>query len=75
MAIVVRSKTQIGNRAIEQSRSNVIDPEYELIDPNPNIFALFQQFNEEFFEGRVKNDKNMFLNRKFITYVYWISYP
>ena len=31
------------------SKKSLIDPEWELIDPNPDIFVLFQQFNKTFF--------------------------
>ncbi|GAV06906.1 hypothetical protein RvY_16816-2 [Ramazzottius varieornatus] len=32
---------------------SLIDPEWETIDPNPDIYALFQQFNREFFWGKL----------------------
>jgi len=28
---------------------NVVDKQWELIDPNPDIYVLFQQFNHQFF--------------------------
>lgn len=32
---------------------NLIDPSYELIDPTPDIFALFIQFNDQFFYNQL----------------------
>ncbi len=32
---------------------NVVDKQWELIDPNPNIHILFQQFNHQFFYGKL----------------------
>jgi hypothetical protein len=32
---------------------SVIDPVWETTDPNPDVHALFQQFNEQYFWGRL----------------------
>lgn len=32
---------------------DVVDKRWELIDPNPNIYELFQQFNGQFFYGKL----------------------
>lgn len=36
------------NQEINPTRS-LTDPEWELIDPNPDIYVLFDQFNQTFF--------------------------
>lgn len=35
-----------------KSRS-VVDPDWELIDPNPNVLAMFQEFNKTYFWGEL----------------------
>ncbi|XP_074594834.1 DNA-dependent metalloprotease SPRTN [Brevipalpus obovatus] len=48
-----------GNSSSSSSKSrcdSLIDPEWELIDPNPDIWALFQQFDERFFWGTLKRE-------------------
>nr|XP_002125958.1 sprT-like domain-containing protein Spartan [Ciona intestinalis] len=37
----------------KQGPTNIVDPQWELIDPNPNVFALFQEFNKQFFWKRL----------------------
>ena len=32
---------------------SLVDPEWETIDPNPDIYALFHQFSQEFFGGKL----------------------
>lgn len=32
---------------------SVVDKRWELIDPNPNIYELFQQFNDQFFYSQL----------------------
>jgi len=32
---------------------NVVDKQWELIDPNPDVHTLFQQFNHQFFYGKL----------------------
>lgn len=39
---------------LDQTQSmSVIDKQWELIDPNPNIYTLFQQFNQQFFYSKL----------------------
>ena len=35
---------------------SLVDPEWELIDPNPDIWVLFQHFDERFFWGTLKRE-------------------
>ncbi|ODN00040.1 SprT-like domain-containing protein Spartan [Orchesella cincta] len=35
------------------SKYSVVDSSWELVDPNPDIFELFAQFNQEFFWGKL----------------------
>lgn len=44
MALVLRTK---------QTTSSLVDTDWEFIDPNPDIIALFQQFDQKFFAGRL----------------------
>jgi hypothetical protein len=37
----------------EEKLSGIIDPGLDLIDPNPDLHALFSQFNQEFFWGKL----------------------
>ena len=37
----------------EEKLSGIIDPSLDLIDPNPDLHALFSQFNQEFFWGKL----------------------
>ncbi|XP_041352887.1 DNA-dependent metalloprotease SPRTN-like [Gigantopelta aegis] len=37
----------------EKTELSLIDPQWELTDPNPDIRALFLQYNDRFFEGRL----------------------
>lgn len=50
-----QSTSQINNeikKKTPQKRAmNLIDPSYELIDPNPNIHELFVLFSDQFFYG------------------------
>ena len=32
---------------------NLNDPEWELIDPNPDIHALYSSYNDLFFDGKL----------------------
>ena len=32
---------------------SLVDPQWEMLDPNPDIRALFLQFNDRFFWGRL----------------------
>ena len=36
------------NSSLKITKS-LVDPEWELIDPNPDIYVLFDQFNKTFF--------------------------
>ena len=35
--------------------SSIVDEEWEVIDPNPDIIALFLQFDDRFFHGKLKS--------------------
>lgn len=35
------------------SSCNIVDPELELLDPNPDIHQLFIEFNSTFFWGKL----------------------
>ncbi|CAL8120149.1 unnamed protein product [Orchesella dallaii] len=35
------------------SKYSIVDESWELVDPNPDIFLLFSQFNEEYFWGKL----------------------
>ncbi|KAH8241753.1 hypothetical protein KR038_003195, partial [Drosophila bunnanda] len=32
---------------------HLVHPEWELVDPNPDIYSMFQRFNEKFFQNRL----------------------
>lgn len=42
-----------GNNRYSDSGLSLVDPQWELIDPNPDIHALFLHFNDVFFHGRL----------------------
>ncbi|CRL07494.1 CLUMA_CG020461, isoform A [Clunio marinus] len=35
------------------STQNLVDPQWETLDPTPNIFSMFSTFNNKFFAGRL----------------------
>lgn len=43
--------TQI--KTLSHEKVNLIDPDYEFIDPNPDIRALFLEFNEKYFYSKL----------------------
>ena len=44
----IRQNSSNFNDKLFKSKS-LIDPDWELIDPNPDVFVLFQQFNKAYF--------------------------
>uniref|UniRef100_A0A7E4V284 Protein with SprT-like domain at the N terminus n=1 Tax=Panagrellus redivivus TaxID=6233 RepID=A0A7E4V284_PANRE len=42
---------------------SLVDPAYELIDPNPDLHASFIQFNDQFFEGKLASVTVSWSNR------------
>ncbi|CAF1605969.1 unnamed protein product [Adineta ricciae] len=41
------------NKITQIHPMNVVDQQWELTDPNPNIYTLFQQFNHQFFYSKL----------------------
>lgn len=52
---------------------NLVDPSYELIDPNPDIFLLFIQFNDQFFYGAL-GSCTVEWSKKMIRYVKFFNF-
>uniref|UniRef100_A0A914X9A1 SprT-like domain-containing protein n=1 Tax=Plectus sambesii TaxID=2011161 RepID=A0A914X9A1_9BILA len=38
-------------RSHEEQSDSLVDPSWELIDPTPDVHAMFLQFNDRFFDG------------------------
>jgi len=55
---------------------NVVDKQWELIDPNPNVHTLFQQFNHQFFYGKLDSvyvEWSKRMTRYIVQYVQFIN--
>ena len=37
------------SNTLPKTKKNLVDPEWELIDPNPDIYVLFEEFNKTYF--------------------------
>ena len=48
-----KTKKPLGEPQQEKLSVSLIDPSWELIDPNPDIHTLFLVFNDQFFWGRL----------------------
>lgn len=49
-----RSKRKRDNAEDLNATQNIVHPEWETLDPTPDIFALFGAFNVKFFEGKLR---------------------
>lgn len=49
-----KNKTSASTSVDLNRTANIVDPEWEVIDPTPDIFALFGAFDVKFFQGKLK---------------------
>lgn len=49
-----RYKRNVNDADDLNATQNIVHPEWETLDPTPDIFALFGAFNVKFFEGKLR---------------------
>lgn len=53
MKILKKSNTKLNVSTENSENMDLHDPSFEMIDPTPDIYALFQEFNKTFFYGKL----------------------